>query len=134
MGRHRLIPIANNTSPEQDDKLLPCFHPSGPLPMLVQTMKEFDYADKIKESCPSAFWPTGYPAPDSVPKSDERIVSGTGCCWWYVSANHAEIENCATAAANDEAFDNVDKRKESCPRASWPTGPPTPDQYPWRSS
>ena len=55
-----------------------CFQPSGPLPMLVQTMKEFDYADKIQGSCTAAFWPTGYPAPDHVPKSDEGIVSGTG--------------------------------------------------------
>ena len=46
--------------------------------MLVQKMKEFDYADKIKNSCPSACWPTEYPAPDYVPKSDEGIVSGTG--------------------------------------------------------
>ena len=29
-------------------KKSPCFRPCGPLPMLVQTMMEFDCADKIR--------------------------------------------------------------------------------------
>ena len=78
------------------------------------------------------------------PRAIEGIVSGTGVTggmflrisqkWRFVAAVAASASAGFEQMQTMKELDNVDKVKESCPRASRPTGPPTPDQYPWHSS